>query len=488
MQLRNTVAAAIVALVIPPTFAAEPLSSVTIENFVLEIDDGRAEQIQAGWLDAPEAWTGASQNRSLIRFYRFASTASTPAPPVFLLSGGPGGSSIKRAQQDWFFDEIAMYREVADVILFDQRGSGECVPNLRCTEAAPMDLSEGIVELAIFEAMRSGMERCRDHWIAEGVKLAEYNTDAIARDMDAIRKHLGHQQISVIGGSYGSHLGLHYLKKYPHCVYRAVFSGLEGPDDTYDIPSERLATLERIAARAEAAKELSGQIPEIGLIEALRQTLKRLEAEPAHVAVQRGSQQREALVTADLLRFFITRDAEDRSDAERWPLRIAAWYEGDYSSIAPAALGMTRIPPPNAMKCVVDLASGGSPERLAMIASDPADFFFIRTRVERNAAQAVWPAADLGAEFNAPTRSDVPTLILHGTWDLSTPIENARRVARELPNSQFVEIVHGRHSALYDLFNHWGNEFRSRLKLFLKGEPMRFPEQFIVDNITYNTE
>jgi len=38
----------------------------------------------------------------------------------------------------------------------------------------------------------------------------------------------------------------------------------------------------------------------------------------------------------------------------------------------------------------------------------------------------VWPFDDLGPAFRAEVISDIPTLIIHGTWDTSTPRERAR--------------------------------------------------------------
>ena len=43
---------------------------------------------------------------------------------------------------------------------------------------------------------------------------------------------------------------------------------------------------------------------------------------------------------------------------------------------------------------------------------------------------------------------DVPTLILNGTWDLSTPLADARREAARSPDAQLLVVPHGGHSSL----------------------------------------
>ncbi|MEN1786337.1 MAG: hypothetical protein AAGF77_14550, partial [Bacteroidota bacterium] len=58
-----------------------------------------------------------------LNFVRFKSTNPNPGSPIVYLAGGPGGSGIGTAKGRRF--ELFMkLREVADVIAFDQRGTG----------------------------------------------------------------------------------------------------------------------------------------------------------------------------------------------------------------------------------------------------------------------------------------------------------------------------------------------------------------------------
>ena len=86
----------------------------------------------------------------------------------------------------------------------------------------------------------------------------------------------------------------------------------------------------------------------------------------------------------------------------------------------------------------------------------------------------VWPSEDLGAAFRTNLRSPIPTLIIHGTWDTSTPIENAREVAASLTRATLVEVVGGNHGALYNLFARWA-PMRTSLAAFLAGRDVSFP-------------
>lgn len=49
-------------------------------------------------------------------------------------------------------------------------------------------------------------------------------------------------------GSFGSHWGMAVMRYHPEVGARAVLTGMEGPDHTYDSPGGVLASLERMAA------------------------------------------------------------------------------------------------------------------------------------------------------------------------------------------------------------------------------------------------
>jgi pimeloyl-ACP methyl ester carboxylesterase len=110
-------------------------------------------------------------------------------------------------------------------------------------------------------SLRPLLIACRDHWQAEGVDLAAYNTVENAADLNDLRLALGYGKVTLVGGSYGSHLALQVLRQYPRAVERIVLYGVEGPDHTWDDPAGVLATLGRIAAAAERSPVFSQRIP-----------------------------------------------------------------------------------------------------------------------------------------------------------------------------------------------------------------------------------
>lgn len=100
--------------------------------------------------------------------------------PVVVVHGGPGGGSSPAMRR--FFDP-AIYR----IILFDQRGCGHSRP---------------------FDSVENN------------------TTDALIRDMEAIRVALGIETWVVFGGSWGATLGVLYAQAHPERVDYMVLRGV----------------------------------------------------------------------------------------------------------------------------------------------------------------------------------------------------------------------------------------------------------------------
>ena len=101
------------------------------------------------------------------------------------------------------------FREIADVIAFDQRGTGYSKPNLGCYErmAAPLDVAPS-PEMALKE-LRANAKGCASYWRdIQRVDLTGYNSNESADDLEDLRKALGVPKISLWGISYGTHLAL----------------------------------------------------------------------------------------------------------------------------------------------------------------------------------------------------------------------------------------------------------------------------------------
>jgi pimeloyl-ACP methyl ester carboxylesterase len=462
------------------TTSAAPAAAIQVPPTELRriaLADGTTEEVEAGAFAVPESRARPTARRVTLPFYRLRSTSPHPAAPIFLLAGGPGASWLEAFEAVETHREVAFYRTLADVVLFDQRGGGRSLPAMDCPQTFELEALKPFDPQAFRAALRPALAACRDSWLAKGVDLAAYNTVENAEDVNDLRLALGYGQVTLVAGSYGSHLALALMRQHPEAVARAVLFAIEGPGQTWDDPAAKLATLRRIAADAEAAMP-RGRLPEGGLLAVLERVLARLEASPQVVTIADEGTSRQVLVDADAVRRATTAAAGRRKTVGDWAEMILAMDQGDFSIVAERKLHNLTVALDEPMHYSIDCASGISAERRRRYRDDAATKLVGDPNLEYEALCDLWPSAELGESFRANVVSAIPTLILHGTWDMSTPIDNAREVAATLPNARLVEIVHGGHGALYNLFARWPPIY-DRLRTFLLGGAADFPAQII---------
>lgn len=457
----------------PPDLASGPQLTAAPKRVTLE--DGSVLEVEAGELSVPESRRRPTQRHITIPYYRLRSQSSRPASPIFLLAGGPGSSWLDQLAYEDNAREVAFYRTLADVVLFDQRGGGHSRPEMTCQGTAELPLDKPLDPATIRTTLRTLLVGCRDHWLGEGVDLAAFNTVENAADVDDLRRALGYEKVTLVGGSYGSHLALQVMRRYPATVDRVVLFGVEGPDHTWDSPSGRLATFARIAETTERSAPFAGRIPEGGLLKAVERVLARLEAAPQTVAVTVEGTTRQVVVDAFLVRKLAMRGAGRRSAAYLWPEMILALDRGDYTLAAKAAIDIRTVRLDDPTHYSMDCASGISAERRRRYERDPARSLLGDINFEYEALCDLWPTEDLGEAFRNNVISNIPTLIVHGTWDTSTPIENAREVVTSLRRGQLIEVVGGNHGALYNLYERWAPMY-PLMREFLAGKEVDFPD------------
>ena len=110
----------------------------------------------------------------------FEESGNPRGKPVVMVHGGPGGGSNPAMRR---YHDPERYR----IVLFDQRGCGRSTPHAS----------------------------------------TEHNTtwDLVA-DMEELRAHLGIERWQLVGGSWGSTLGLAYAQKHPASVTELILRGI----------------------------------------------------------------------------------------------------------------------------------------------------------------------------------------------------------------------------------------------------------------------
>ncbi len=429
------------------------------EPYHLEAGDGRVDTVELGLLEVPEVRGRAGSSASggdaaepsgevELAFVRLPSRAESPGSPIVYLDGGPGGSGVGIASVPAYHRLFDRLREVADVILLSQRGTGLSRPRLVCGLSSPLPADVFTTRERMVEALRPSVTVCAERWRAEGVRLEGYTTAESADDLESLRRALGAERISLLGFSYGTHLGLAALRRHPESIDRAVLIGTEGPDHTYKLPEtldRQLDHLSALIARDPAV------VPDMPDLHAAVDTLfRRLDREPVdlEVGTREGSQVIE--LGGDGMRYLLRRDIGDTSDHPLWPAAIRLALDGDYRFVQRLAgrrfreLGGVPL-----MGILMDCASGASPERLERIRSQ-----YEHTQI--GAMTDLWypdiceevPEARLDDDFRAPFVSRVPTLFLAGTLDANTPPWQAREVAWGWAEATHIVVKQAGHETL----------------------------------------
>ena len=411
------------------------------------LEDGSLATTERGLMFVPINRADTSRGVIAIDLWRFPAKTPTdvpPAdvPPVVLLHGGPGWPGLDGSLEDpdYWENVIEPFTRVTDLIVVGQRGIGSSKPNTLCENGPAHRASE----------------QCRAYWDSAGVDLSGYTVIEAAADVRDIAHALGEHRVIVWGGSFGSHWGMAVIRYHPDLVARAVLTGMEGPDHTYDRPSGFYRAIERYAAEAEESEEIRRLFPE-GIMAAIDSIHTRLRTRPVQVTVEdeSGEEQRFSFGAASVPGLIdgYTSNIGSRGAVAGWPADLYRLYTGDFEHVArrriAARQGEPSFPPfyRTASYFMLDCGSGITAARLEEYQNDPAIPYVGNRAWFYQSACPAW-GADLGDAFRDFFDTDVPTAIVHGDRDMSTPYENALELVPHFKRSKLVTVRGGSHGAL----------------------------------------
>ncbi len=411
--------------------ASEAQQDTTAGSFSVS---GQPVHVERGILRVPAVRGRRATDSLALRYVRFPSTAVAPGDPIVFLAGGPGDAAT-RAFAGMPLDLLNRMRALGDVIAFDQRGTGTSEP-LRplCPPGAPLPLDRAAAPGEWLHLLRARVQACIARADSNGVPVAGLTTAESADDLEALRRALGAARLNLLAGSYGTHLALAAVARHPGLVGRMVLVGVEGPDHTVKDPQRVddvlgvIATARRPTLRAD-----------------LRVLVDRLASEPARVSAPGG---RVIVVGAWDLQRWVAETLDEVREIEAMVAAIPTMLAGDFRVLARWAAEYRAPRPLNLMNLAMDCASYASASRLARIA---------RSSATVPGGAMSFPLPDicdvpglprLPEAFRAPVRSDVPALLVAGTFDGRTPPANAQEVAKGMPRARVLLIEGASHALM----------------------------------------
>ncbi|WP_428681080.1 alpha/beta fold hydrolase [Sphingopyxis sp.] len=406
--------------------------------------DRRGEETDAvrGFFEVPEDRRDPRSRKIRLGYVRFPSTAARPGPPIVYLAGGPGGEGSGAATGPRFPIFMAL-RAVADVIAFDQRGTGlsSTIPE-RPVSKRPLPI---FTEAAMTAHYRDEFRNAWADWTRAGVAMAGYNTEQSADDIDDLRRHLGAEKISLWGTSYGSHLALCVLKRHGDRVSHVALSSLEGLDQTVKLPARSDAYLREVDTLLGTDPAARAAVPD--LLALMRRVHSRLEAQPLTMQVTLHGAPGEIRMGGFGVQLIAGGLVANPRGLAMLPAMYLELDAGKTDMLAeflgdPADMFSFR-----GMPEAMDLASGISPARLAQVQREG------KTAVLGKALNfpmpqiaGLIPGVDLGEDFRAPIRSDHPALLIAGSLDGRTVLAEQDEVAAQFRRKTHVRVENAGHN------------------------------------------
>jgi pimeloyl-ACP methyl ester carboxylesterase len=397
---------------------------------------------ECGTLQMPENPAAPQGRKIALHIARVPAINRRKSPdPLFLLAGGPGmAASTMYAGVAPAFARIHRNR---DIVLLDQRGTGE-------SNALNCPFDDDALLRATNAEVEAETHRCLAR-LSERADVAFYTTSVAVQDLDRVRAALGYERINLYGGSYGTRVAEHYLRRFPDRTRSLILDGVVapelalGPAVALDAESALASILARCAHDPSCSERFGDPA---ATYRALRDALQShpvpvnfadpTTGEPTHLDFG-------PLHLATVLRL----STYTSEQAAVLPLVLhLAHHSGNYAPLAGQFMLMLRsygdvlaYGMHNSVVCTEDVPFY-RPESIDR--AGLARTFLGTTQVDALLSLCEgWPRGPMDADLHAPLSSNVPVLLLSGGNDPVTPAANAERAR--------IGLKHSLHIVLQDL-------------------------------------
>lgn len=352
---------------------------------------------------------------------------------IVFLAGGPGQAAIETWPQ--IAGALEPARKRRHVVLLDQRGTGgshalDCKQDEDGSALPEFDLAK----------LREQTQKCLDDVATRADPRYYTTTDAVA-DLEALRVALGSPQFDLVGVSYGTRVAQQYLKRHVEGVRSIVLDSpapnelVLGVEFARNLDDALKAQFANCVSNADCAKAFGDPYANLLRLRDALRAQPRSVSYPDPVTFKPVDRRLDAFGLAGLVRMY----AYSPETAALIPLSVQQALADNYAPL----MGQIKLMTDG----VGELAGSGM--QLSVICAEDADRVIANPSdrdtllgtllVDVVRAQCeIWPHGARPADFNAPARGNIPTLILAGELDPVTPPRYGEQILKTLDNAKLI--------------------------------------------------
>ena len=351
---------------------------------------------------------------------RIRAQSTKSGRPVFGLLGGPGHSNFH-------FTAMTRFAAHRDVVLVGYRGVDGTV-KLDCPEVVDSrESSADWLRSSSLEADASAFRACADRFSNDGVDVTGYTLVQRVDDLELARRALGYGPIDLVGESFGTRIGLVYAWRYPKSIHRSVLVGVNPPGRFLWDAKTTNEQLRQYSALCAQDKTCSSRAD--NLAATVNSEFDNLPSKWGFLPIKKGNVRAAALFGLfnappdgggnlsgpQTLDSFLSSEEGDASGM--WLLSVLAQTVFPRVQVAGDVAAMGRIDAAYSRRFFASTPNPG-----ADLGSASTDFIWAGGRLVD-----AWPASPDDRLYNHVQHSSVPTLLVGGQLDFSTPPQLARR-------------------------------------------------------------
>src|SRR5579871_634908 len=422
-----------------------------------------------GFLIVPEDRSRPNGRTIQLMVARHRATSPEKRPdPILYLEGGPG--DIAPLEIDSIVK--ANFIRDRDIWVVSQRGTWGSKPALIC--AASNEFARELLRLRFYSeatkrAHLAASEACRRELVATGANLRAYNSTESAADLADLRKVLGIREYNVYGNSFGTYTAQTLMRDHPEGIRSVVLDSVLPA--SYSIPvnwwNARYG-FDNIFKACLAQPACNVAHPH--LEKTFTGLVNKLEAKPLTPTITDPNTGKNVAVTIDggALIDWLRNQTYGIPMLQAAPDTIVGLAAGRRDSIEAIAKDRAGRAPPYHLGAVA-LGDGpaigttcrednlGTPQELAAAGREAFPAYPASITREgiggwayvQEDCRKVWKLPLAPPSMHEPVASNIPTLLVSGTFDTLTSLAGAKAASARLSRATIISIPGVGHTVSY---------------------------------------